>query len=257
MVYCHQGNGDKGLWWNIWQPCEWCVSCLSYLINVILVKGNKTKVSKLIPYCSLLVCSMSMSEDPVRGWILSEGKASKITRMSPVGGGCINLASRYDTDAGSFFVKTNRYNINICILFVVVFFCGWVGQSFVHFGCVALFPSFFAWKLHSLCLLYYIIYDNWQVTCPLIVLKLYCIRSIGPSMFEAEALGLGAMYETGTIRVPKPYKVRIFNSSVVKGILFGSLPDGTWCNLLLGIVGWTATYWWFFHHYGIHRIWSI
>ncbi|KAH1256177.1 Protein-ribulosamine 3-kinase, chloroplastic [Glycine max] len=26
-------------------------------------------------------------------------------------------------------------------------------------------------------------------------------------MFEAEALGLGAMYETGTIRVPKPYKV--------------------------------------------------
>lgn len=30
-------------------------------------------------------------------------------------------------------------------------------------------------------------------------------------MFEAEALGLGAMYDTGTIRVPKPYKVRIFN----------------------------------------------
>ena len=40
-------------------------------------------------------------------------------------------------------------------------------------------------------------------------MKLY-IRSIGPSMFEAEALGLGAMYETGTIRVPKPYKVRRF-----------------------------------------------
>ncbi|XP_061347430.1 protein-ribulosamine 3-kinase, chloroplastic isoform X3 [Gastrolobium bilobum] len=88
---------------------------------------------------------MSMSEDPVREWILSEGKATKITKISPVGGGCINLASRYDTDAGSFFVKTNR--------------------------------------------------------------------SIGPSMFEAEALGLGAMYETGTIRVPKPYKV-------------GSLPTG-------------------------------
>ncbi|RDY05710.1 Protein-ribulosamine 3-kinase, chloroplastic [Mucuna pruriens] len=83
--------------------------------------------------------SMSISEDPVREWILSEGKATKITKISPVGGGCINLASRYDTDAGSFFVKTNR--------------------------------------------------------------------SIGPSMFEAEALGLGAMYETGTIRVPKPYKV--------------------------------------------------
>lgn len=54
---------------------------------------------------------MSMSQDPVREWILSEGKATKITKISPVGGGCINLASRYDTDAGSFFVKTNRYDI--------------------------------------------------------------------------------------------------------------------------------------------------
>lgn len=35
------------------------------------------------------------------------------------------------------------------------------------------------------------------------------IRSIGPSMFEGEALGLNAMYETGSIRVPKPYKVRM------------------------------------------------
>lgn len=26
-------------------------------------------------------------------------------------------------------------------------------------------------------------------------------------MFEGEALGLGAMFETGTIRVPKPFKV--------------------------------------------------
>jgi fructosamine-3-kinase len=50
-----------------------------------------------------------MSKDPVREWILSEGKASKITKISPVGGGCINFANRYDTDAGSFFVKTNRY----------------------------------------------------------------------------------------------------------------------------------------------------
>ncbi|KAG6666736.1 protein-ribulosamine 3-kinase, chloroplastic-like isoform X1 [Carya illinoinensis] len=86
-----------------------------------------------------------MSEDPVREWILSEGKATQITKISPVGGGCINLASRYETDAGSFFVKTNR--------------------------------------------------------------------SIGSSMFEAEALGLGAMYETGSIRVPRPFKV-------------GSLPTG-------------------------------
>lgn len=52
----------------------------------------------------------AMSNDPVREWILSEGKATQITRISSVGGGCINLATRYDTDAGSFFVKTNRYN---------------------------------------------------------------------------------------------------------------------------------------------------
>ncbi|XP_027906371.1 protein-ribulosamine 3-kinase, chloroplastic-like isoform X2 [Vigna unguiculata] len=102
--------------------------------------SSLTKTTKSSPKFS-----MSMSEDPVREWILSEGKATKITKISPVGGGCINLASRYDTDAGSFFVKTNR--------------------------------------------------------------------SIGPSMFEAEALGLGAMYETGTICVPKPYK-------------FGPLPTG-------------------------------
>uniref|UniRef100_A0A2N9JAX3 Protein-ribulosamine 3-kinase n=1 Tax=Fagus sylvatica TaxID=28930 RepID=A0A2N9JAX3_FAGSY len=49
-----------------------------------------------------------MSEDPVREWILSEGKATQITKISPVGSGCINLANHYDTDAGSFFVKTNR-----------------------------------------------------------------------------------------------------------------------------------------------------
>ncbi|KAK7382132.1 hypothetical protein VNO80_00849 [Phaseolus coccineus] len=104
--------------------------------------SSLSKTTKPSPKFSM---SMSMSEDPVREWILSEGKATKITKISPVGGGCINLASRYDTDAGSFFVKTNR--------------------------------------------------------------------SIGPSMFEAEALGLGAMYETGTICVPKPYK-------------FGPLPTG-------------------------------
>ncbi|GAY42080.1 hypothetical protein CUMW_064140 [Citrus unshiu] len=81
----------------------------------------------------------ALSDDPIREWILSEGKATHITKICPVGGGCINLASRYGTDAGSFFVKTNR--------------------------------------------------------------------SIGPSMFEGEALGLGAMYETRTIRAPRPFKV--------------------------------------------------
>ncbi|KAK7390044.1 hypothetical protein VNO78_25342 [Psophocarpus tetragonolobus] len=106
-------------------------TCFPSLPRLLRPSFTKTKSSPKF--------SMSMSEDPVREWILSEGKATKITKISPVGGGCINLAGRYDTDAGSFFVKTNR--------------------------------------------------------------------SIGPSMFEAEALGLGAMYETGTIRVPNPYKV--------------------------------------------------
>jgi protein-ribulosamine 3-kinase len=61
---------------------------------------------KLISVSCLAVATMS--EDPVREWILSEGKATQITKISSVGGGCINLANRYDTDAGSFFVKTNR-----------------------------------------------------------------------------------------------------------------------------------------------------
>ncbi|GMY09456.1 protein-ribulosamine 3-kinase, chloroplastic [Fagus crenata] len=104
-------------------------SCFSPLPRLPRLRSTKHK-----PFAMA-----AMSEDPVREWILSEGKATQITKISPVGGGCINLANRYDTDAGSFFVKTNR--------------------------------------------------------------------SIGPSMFEAEALGLGAMYETGSIRVPKPFKV--------------------------------------------------
>uniref|UniRef100_A0A2P2LB70 protein-ribulosamine 3-kinase n=1 Tax=Rhizophora mucronata TaxID=61149 RepID=A0A2P2LB70_RHIMU len=100
----------------------------------------------------------AMSEDPIREWIMSEGKATQITRISSVGGGCINLANRYDTDAGSFFVKTNR--------------------------------------------------------------------SIGPAMFEGEALGLGAMYETRTIRVPRPFKVGTLPSGgsyiIMEFIEFGS-----------------------------------
>lgn len=82
---------------------------------------------------------VATSNDPVREWILTEGKASEIKSISSVGGGCINLANRYVTDVGSFFVKTNR--------------------------------------------------------------------SIGPDMFEGEALGLRLMYETNTICVPRPFKV--------------------------------------------------
>ena len=44
----------------------------------------------------------------------------------------------------------------------------------------------------------------------IMILK-HWIRSIGPSMFEAEALGLRAMYETRSIRVPKPFKVWAIN----------------------------------------------
>ncbi|CAM0870422.1 unnamed protein product [Alopecurus aequalis] len=87
----------------------------------------------------------AMGDDPIKEWILTEGKATKITGTSSIGGGCINAAQRYETDAGSFFVKTNR--------------------------------------------------------------------RIGPAMFEGEALGLKAMYDTKSIRVPLPYKV-------------GSLPTG-------------------------------
>lgn len=46
--------------------------------------------------------------DPVLDWMMGEGRATKILRTSPVGGGCISTATRYDTDAGSFFVKTSR-----------------------------------------------------------------------------------------------------------------------------------------------------
>ncbi|CAG7903066.1 unnamed protein product [Brassica rapa] len=94
----------------------------------------------------------AMSDDPIREWILTEGKASQITKITSVGGGCINLATHYHTDSAPFFVKTNR--------------------------------------------------------------------SIGPEMFEGEALGLEAMYETKTIRVPKPHKA----NSCVKQV--GALPTG-------------------------------
>lgn len=62
------------------------------------------------------VASMTMSEDPIREWILSEGKATQITGTRSVGGGCINQAYRYETDAGPFFVKTNRYKTPTMLL---------------------------------------------------------------------------------------------------------------------------------------------
>ncbi|GER57467.1 kinase [Striga asiatica] len=106
----------------------------------------------------------SMSEDPIREWILSEGKATQIIGTRSVGGGCINRATRYDTDAGSFFVKTNR--------------------------------------------------------------------SVGPSMFEGEALGLRA--------------------------IFGMWLELTFVKLFCSSkLGWTSADWWLVHHHGIYRVWFI
>uniref|UniRef100_A0A803MQ13 Protein-ribulosamine 3-kinase, chloroplastic n=1 Tax=Chenopodium quinoa TaxID=63459 RepID=A0A803MQ13_CHEQI len=103
---------------------------------------------------------VAMSEDPVLEWILTEGKATQITKSSSVGGGCINLATRYDTDVG-------------------------------------VEPALLIWNVGI------------GVNSTYLLQQL----SIGPSMFEGEALGLRLMYETNKIRVPKPYKV-------------GSLPRG-------------------------------
>jgi protein-ribulosamine 3-kinase len=50
----------------------------------------------------------ALGDDPIKEWILTEGKATKITGTRSIGGGCINSAQRCDTDAGPFFVKTNR-----------------------------------------------------------------------------------------------------------------------------------------------------
>ncbi|KAL4379254.1 hypothetical protein GQ457_02G027630 [Hibiscus cannabinus] len=40
----------------------------------------------------------ALSDDLVQEWIHTEGKATQITRIRFVGGGCINLASCYETD---------------------------------------------------------------------------------------------------------------------------------------------------------------
>lgn len=73
-----------------------------------------------------------------------------------------------------------------------------------------------AYKLNILCELngflmfhYYYFYKEEEIGMIYsMMLKCWIIRGIGPSMFEGESLGLGAMYETRTIRVPRPFKVR-------------------------------------------------
>ncbi|OVA19802.1 Fructosamine/Ketosamine-3-kinase [Macleaya cordata] len=95
------------------------------------LRPPKTILPKLSPMAAL-------SEDPIKEWIITQGKATQITRISPVGGGCINR----------------------------------------------------------------------------------------PSMFEGEALGLSAMYDTKSIRVPRPFKVGPLPSGgsfiIMEYIEFGS-----------------------------------
>lgn len=85
-----------------------------------------------------------------------------MTKVSPVFGGCINSANKYETDNGSFFVKTNG--------------------------------------------------------------------SAGPAMFQAEMQGLQRMYETQTIRVPRPFKAGSLPGRgsyiIMEFIEFGSMRGG-------------------------------
>ncbi|KAH1241028.1 Protein-ribulosamine 3-kinase, chloroplastic [Glycine max] len=138
-------------------------TCFSSLSRPLRPSFTKTKSS---PKFSM---SMSMSKDPVREWILSEGKATEITKISPVGG-------------------------------------------VVSILLVASIPML----VHSL------LKQIGVLDHPFFFLA----QHIGPSMFEAEALGLGAMYETGTIRVPKPYKVGLLPTGgsfiIMEFIQFGA-----------------------------------
>lgn len=58
--------------------------------------------------CTTFPAVATASKDPVTDWILGEGGATKVLGTSSVGGGCINVAYKYNTDAGPFFVKSNR-----------------------------------------------------------------------------------------------------------------------------------------------------
>lgn len=92
-------------------------------------------------YDLVLLAVASLGEDPIREWILSEGKATQITGISPVGGGCINRASRYDTDAGSFFVKTNRYLVILMPTQVTSALWGFTGTSDIYVGVHTIEPQ--------------------------------------------------------------------------------------------------------------------
>ncbi|KAM0926616.1 hypothetical protein ACQ4PT_003628 [Festuca glaucescens] len=82
----------------------------------LLPRRHPSRSSACFPrVASKLSVVAAMGDDPIKEWILTEGKATKITGTSSIGGGCINAAQRYETDAGSFFVKTNRCaKANLC-----------------------------------------------------------------------------------------------------------------------------------------------
>lgn len=92
--------------------CWWLLLCylmpllFDYLPKLVFVCNKKWKWKWKWKSAA---ASMATNVDPIKEWILSEGKATQITGTRPVGGGCINRAYRYETDVGSFFVKTNRY----------------------------------------------------------------------------------------------------------------------------------------------------
>lgn len=52
------------------------------------------------------------------------------------------------------------------------------------------------------------------------------VRKIEPSMFEGEAIGLNAMYNTKSVRVPQPFKVESSPSKY----LFGNFIFATACS---------------------------
>ncbi|KAK8965220.1 hypothetical protein KSP40_PGU018003 [Platanthera guangdongensis] len=111
-------KGSEILGQSLHRQNQWCtretIPC--FLARFSTVAGDASasqtldrKPSRTVQMLQLVQCVASSNDDPIREWILTEGKATQITRIAPIGGGCINRANRYDTDNGAFFVKTNGY----------------------------------------------------------------------------------------------------------------------------------------------------
>ncbi|KAJ8623293.1 hypothetical protein MRB53_031822 [Persea americana] len=90
---------------------------------VDVVESGRSEEKALMKTCNDLQCSMTIMQrrchllqclahrdchhEYCYAHLLFEGKGYKGYGISYVGSGAINLANQYDTDAGSFFVKTN------------------------------------------------------------------------------------------------------------------------------------------------------